>query len=58
MLWTASEGVSKIRLKRYERLIKAKSTVLTLFKTEKIGLTAFLKTQRILKFESAKYEYE
>jgi len=43
ILWIISEGVSRTKLKRYEKLIKAKSTVLTFFKMKKIGLTTFLK---------------
>jgi len=50
--------MSKARLKGYEKLIKAKNIILTLFKTKKIGLTAFLKIQQILRFESTKYKYE
>jgi len=50
--------MSKTRLKKYKKLIKTKNTILTLFKTEKIVLTTFLKIWRILKFKSAKYEYE
>jgi len=35
--------MSKTRLKKYEELIKTKNIILTLFKTKKIDLAAFLK---------------
>jgi len=56
MPWTASEGVSRARLKGHEGLTRAESTVLTLLRTEKIGLAAFLKSQRVPGFESARCE--
>jgi len=35
--------MSKTKLKKHEKLIKAENTILILFKTKKINLTAFLK---------------
>ena len=55
-VWSACENLALNRIKGHASLTRAQSTMLTLLRTEKIGLAAFLNSQKVPGYELPRCE--